>query len=45
MGRTCSRHGGEIRKIFLGKSEVKRTIGISRRKYEDDIKTDLQEVR
>ena len=39
---------GEIRGVYrdlVGKTEGKRTLGISRRRWEDNIKMDLQEER
>ena len=42
----CSTYGGEERRIqgFGGKPEGKRPLGRPRRKWEDNIKVDLQEV-
>jgi len=46
MGGVCSAYGGEKRLIqrFVGKLEGKRTLGTPRRRWEDNIKMDLQEV-
>ena len=47
MSVKCSAFGGERRgayKILLGKPERKRPLGRSRRRWEDNINTDLQEV-
>ena len=40
MGGACSAYGGEE----VGKPEKKRPLGRTRRRCEDNIKTDLQEV-
>jgi len=48
MGRACSGYGGEERRIegfFVGKPEGNRPLGRLRRRWEDNIKMDLQEVR
>jgi hypothetical protein len=46
MGGTCSAYGGGERYIqgFGGKPEGKRQLGRPRRRWEDNIKIDLQEV-
>jgi len=46
MGGACSAYGGEERRIqgLVGKPEGKRPLGRSRRRWEDNIKMDLQEV-
>jgi len=46
MGGACSAYGGEKRRIqgFGGKSEGMRPLGRPRRRWEDKIKMDLQEV-
>jgi hypothetical protein len=46
IGRLCSTHG-ETRghKIFVGKPEGKRQLGISRRRYEDSIKMCVREIK
>jgi hypothetical protein len=31
--------------VLIGKSEGKRSLGISRRRWEDNIRTDLREMR
>jgi hypothetical protein len=46
MGGTCSFHG-EMRnahKVLVGKPEEKRTLRISRRWWEDNIKVELREI-
>jgi len=47
MGRACSTYGERrgVYKVLLGKPEGKRPLGRPRRRWEDNIKTDLQEVR
>jgi hypothetical protein len=46
MGGTCSAYGGEERRIqgFSGEAEGKKLLGRPRRRWEDSIKMDLQEV-
>jgi hypothetical protein len=47
MGGACSTYGGEgrcIYRVLVGKPEVKRPLGRNRRKWEDNIKMDLQKV-
>ena len=46
MGRACDTYGGRERCVqgFGGKPEGKRPLGRPRRKWEDNIKMDLQEV-
>jgi len=46
MGGTCSAYWGEERRIqsFGGKPKGKKPLGRPRRRWEDDIKMDLQEV-
>ena len=46
MGWACSAYGGEERCIqgLVGKPEGKRPLGRPRRRWEDNIKMDLQEV-
>ena len=47
MGGTCSAYGGKERRIQGsggGEPEGKRQLGRSRRRWEDNIKMDLQEV-
>jgi hypothetical protein len=48
MGETCSTYGGEERYIYwvlVGKPEVKRPLGRLRRRWDDNIKMDLQEAK
>ena len=46
MGGACSAYGGWEKRVenFGGKPEGKRPMGISRRKWEDNIKINLQEL-
>ena len=46
MGGTCSAYGEEERRIqgLVGKPEGKRPLGRPRRRWEDNIKMDLQAV-
>ena len=46
MGGACSVYGGEERRIqgFGGKPEGRRPLGRPRRRWEGNIKMDLQEV-
>jgi hypothetical protein len=46
MGGSCSAYGGEERRSqgFGGEIRGKTPLGIPRRKWEDNIKMDLQEV-
>jgi len=48
MGMACSMYGGEERggvyRVLVGKPEGKRSLGRPRRRLEDNIKMDLQEV-
>ena len=46
MGGTCSAYGGSrgVCRILVGKPEGKRPLGRPRRRWEDNIKMDLQEV-
>jgi hypothetical protein len=46
MGGACSAYGVRrgIYRVFVGKPEGKRPLGRPRRRWEDDIKMDLQEV-
>ena len=47
MGGECSTYGGESRgvyRIFVGKPEENRPLGRPRRRWEDNIKMNLQEV-
>jgi len=36
--------GGGVHRVLVGKPEVKRPLGRPRRRWEDNIKMDLQEV-
>ena len=46
MGGECSTYGGEERliQVLVGKSEGKTPLGRPRRRWEENIKTDLQDV-
>jgi hypothetical protein len=46
MGRACSTYGKENKCIqgLVGKPEGKRPLGRPRRRWEDNIKKDIQEV-
>ena len=46
MGGTCARmeEGRVVHKVLVGKPEGKKPLGIPRRRWEDNIKIDLQEV-
>jgi len=46
MGKACSTRGEEARylQVLVGKPEGKRPLGISRHRWEDNIKLNLQEV-
>ena len=47
MGVACSTYGGDRRgvcRVLVGKPEGKRPLGRPRRRWEDNIKIDLQEV-
>jgi len=46
MGGECSTFWGErgVNRVLVGKPEGKRTFGRLRRRWEDNIKRDLQEV-
>jgi hypothetical protein len=46
MGGACSTYEGEERvyRVLVGKPEGKRSLGRHRRRWEDNIKMDLQEV-
>ena len=43
MGGACSAYGVEKRGRFVGKLEGKRQLGRARRRWENNIKMDLQE--
>ena len=46
MGGACGRmgEGRDVHRVLVGKPEGKRLLGRSRRRWEDNIKMDLQEV-
>jgi hypothetical protein len=46
MGGACSTYGGKrsVYRVLVGKSEQKRLFGRPRRRWEDNIKMDLQAV-
>ena len=46
MGGACSTHGERrgVYCVLVGKSEGKRTLRIPRRRWVDNIKTDLEEM-
>ena len=45
MGRACSAYGGGgVYRVLVGEHEGKRPLGRHRRRWEDNIKMDLQEV-
>jgi hypothetical protein len=46
MGGACSAYGERrgICRVLVGKPEGKRPLGRPRRRWEDDIRTDLQDV-
>ena len=46
MGGTCGGHGGGVGvyRVLVGKSEGKRPLGRPRRRWEENIRIDLQEV-
>jgi hypothetical protein len=46
MGRACGAYGGGFRchRVLVGKPEGKRPLGRPKRRWEDIIKLDLQEV-
>ena len=46
MGGACSAYGGQERyiRVLVGKPEGKRPLGIPRRRWDNNIKMDLQEV-
>jgi hypothetical protein len=45
MGRACSKHGDKLNayRILVGKPEGKRPLRSPRRRWADNIKTDLRE--
>jgi hypothetical protein len=46
VGGTCGTHGEErnVYRVLIGKPEVKRPLGIPRRRWEDGIRMDLREI-
>jgi hypothetical protein len=46
MGRACSTNGEKTieYRMLVGKSEVKRSLGTSTRRWVDNIKIDLREI-
>jgi len=44
MGGACGAYGGGVYRVLVGKPEGKGTLGRPRRRWEDNIKMDLQEV-
>jgi len=46
MGGVCSAYGGGKRRVrgLVGKPEDKRPVGRPRRRWEDNIKMDIQEI-
>ena len=45
MGGACSTYGGSgVHKVLVGKPEGKRPLWRPRRRWEDNVKMDLQEV-
>jgi len=44
MGGACMREGRGVYRVLVGKPEGKRPLGRPRRRSEDNIKMDLQEV-
>ena len=44
MGGACGAYGGGVYRVLVGKPEGKRPLGRPRRRWEDNIKMDLQEV-
>ena len=46
MGEACSTYGERrgVYRVIVGKPEGKKPIGITRRKWDDNIKLDLQEI-
>ena len=45
MGRSCSQNGRTSSKILTGKPREKRPLGRPKRRWEDDIRRDLKNVR
>ena len=44
MGETCNPYGSGVYRVLVGKPERKRPLGRIKRRWEDNIKMDLQEV-
>jgi len=44
MGGACGAYGGGVHRVLVGKPEGKRPLGRPRRRWEDNIKMDLQQV-
>jgi len=44
MGGACGAYGGGVHRVLVGKPLGKRQLGKLRRRWEDNIKMDLQEV-
>ena len=44
VGGACGAHGRGVHRVLVGKPEGKRPLGRPRRRWEDNIKMDLQEV-
>jgi hypothetical protein len=46
MGRACSTHEEKMNayRVLMGRPEGTRSLGISRRRWEDNIKMDLREI-
>ena len=46
MGSACGTYGGDrvVHMVLVGKPEGRRRLGRARRRWEDNIKMDLQEV-
>ena len=44
MGRTCRQNGKSAFKVLTGKSTEKNPLGRPRRRWEDNINTDIKEM-
>ena len=44
MGGACGAYGGRVYRVLVGKPEGKRPLGRPKRRWEDNIKMELQEV-
>ena len=44
MGGACGAYGGGVHRVLVGKPEGKKPTGRPRRRWEDNIKMDLQDV-